>query len=178
MPVLLLILNPWTFIGTDPNAFIGIGAGAFVGYERFEGTPFTGVLDGNGHTISHLTIMGGSNLGLFGLLEYGATISNLGLKAVNVNGTGERVGALVGKNSGGVIASCRASGNISGSREVGGLIGNNSPGNVAYCYSTGTVSGDRRVGGLVGWNDSEITKCYAANEVLGNKHVGGLVGAC
>jgi hypothetical protein len=29
-------------------------------------TPFTGVFDGNNHTISHLTISGDSYLGLFG----------------------------------------------------------------------------------------------------------------
>ena len=62
-----------------------IGTGAFVGYEGFEGTPFTGILDGNGHTISQLTITGESCLGLFGLLENGAIISNLGLEPVTVS---------------------------------------------------------------------------------------------
>ena len=170
------VIGAGTFVDIDPNTFIGIGVGAFVGYEGFEGTPFTGILDGNGHTISHLTITGESCLGLFGLLENGAIISDLGLEAVNVNGTGDRIGALVGKNSGGIILSCYTSGNISGSREVGGLVGYNFRGTVAYCYSTGTVSGESRVGGLVGWNDSKITNCYAANKVLGNKPVGGLVG--
>jgi rhodanese-related sulfurtransferase len=167
-------INPGTFIGIDPNAFIDIGA--FISSKRFEGTPFTGVLDGNGHTISHLTIIGESYLGLFGLLENGATISNLGLEAVNVNGAGDCVGALVGENSGGIIASCYTNGNISGSQQVGGLVGYNSSGTVAYCFCTGTVNGKGRVGGLVGWNDSEITNCYAAAKVLGNKPVGGLVG--
>jgi hypothetical protein len=169
-------INQRTFIGIDPNTFIGIGAGFSVGYQDFEGTPFTGVLDGNGHTISHLTIIGESNLGLFGLLENGATISNLGLEAVNVNGAGDCFGALVGKNSGGIIASCYTNGNISGFQEVGGLVGYNSSGTVAYCYCTGTVNGKSRVGGLVGWNDSEITNCYAAAKALGNKPVAGLVG--
>ena len=169
-------IDPGTFIGIDPNTFIGIGAGAFVGYDGFEGTPFTGVLDGNCHTISHLMIVGESYLGLFGKLENGATISNLGLEAVNVNGTGDCVGGLVGKNLGGVIANCYTSGNINGFWDVGGLMGYNFYGTVAYCYSTGTVSGESRVGGLVGWNDSEITNCYAATKVLGNEQVGGLVG--
>jgi len=31
----------------------------------FQGTPFTGVFDGNGHTITHLTISGDTYLGLF-----------------------------------------------------------------------------------------------------------------
>ena len=170
------VIGAGTFIDIDAGTFIGIGDGTFVGYEGFEGTPFTGVLDGNGHIISHLTIIGESYLGLFGQLENGATISNLGIEAVDVEGTDNCVGGLVGKNSGGIIANCYTSGNISGSWQVGGLVGYNSYGTVAYCYCTGTVGGESRVGGLVGWNDSEITKCYAATKVLGNEHVGGLVG--
>jgi len=172
--------NPWTFIDIDPNAFVGIdpniGAGTFISNERFEGTPFTGSFDGNGHTISHLTIIGESNLGLFGQLENGATISNLGLEAVNVNGTGFYVGGLVGENSGGIIVNCYSSGNINGSWYVGGLTGCNSPGTVAYCYSTGTVSGELWIGGLVGFNESGITNCYASNKVSGTIQFGGLVG--
>ena len=42
---------------------------------------FGGTFDGNGYLISNLHIQGGSCLGLFGQLEYGATISNLGLEA-------------------------------------------------------------------------------------------------
>ena len=153
-----------------------IGAGTFVGYVGFEGTPFSGVLDGKGHTILNIKIIGESYLGLFGQLDNGATISNLGLEAVDVEGTDYCVGGLVGENSGGSIANCYTNGNISGSWDVGGLMGYNSYGTVAYCYSTGTVSGESRVGGLVGWNESEITNCYAANKVLGNEQVGGLVG--
>ena len=143
---------------------------------RFEGTPFTGIFDGNGHTISNLAIIGESNLGLFGLLEYGAKISNLGLEALNVTGTGNCVGGLVGENSGGIIVNCYTNGNINGSWYVGGLTGDNSLGTVAYCYSTGTVSGESWIGGLVGFNESKITNCYAAAKILGTKYFGGLVG--
>lgn len=45
----------------------------------FQGIPFAGIFDGNGHIISHLNIEGGNNLGLFGRLESGAEIKNLGL---------------------------------------------------------------------------------------------------
>lgn len=144
--------------------------------DGFKGTPFSGVFDGNGHTISHLTITGKSYLGLFGQLDSGAIISNLGLDAADVGGTGSCVGGLVGENSGGIIADCYTSGNINGSWEVGGLVGYNSHGTVAHCYSTGIVSGYQSVGGLVGWNESEITNCYASNNVTGDEYVGGLVG--
>ena len=42
-------------------------------------TPFTGVFDGNDHTISHLTIKGASSVGLFGTLNPRASVSSLGL---------------------------------------------------------------------------------------------------
>jgi hypothetical protein len=66
---------------------------------------FYGTFDGNGHTILHLTITGESYLGLFGQLRFGAEISNLGLEAVDVNGTGDYIGGLVGYNNAGSITS-------------------------------------------------------------------------
>jgi hypothetical protein len=41
------------------------------GEDYFQGTGFTGVFDGNDHTISHLTITGVSYLGLLGRLGSG-----------------------------------------------------------------------------------------------------------
>ena len=136
---------------------------------------FSGVFDGNDHTISHLTITGGSYLGLFGQLGYGAMISNLGLEAVDVNGIGRYVGGLVGWNNGSITTSY-STGTVTGSSNVGGLVGSNS-GSVSNCYSIGTVSGDGYVGGLVGINYGRITNCYSTGSVSGNSDVGGLVGS-
>ena len=47
---------------------------------------FKGTFDGNGYVISNLHIQGGGHLGLFGKLDSGGKISNLGLEAVEVNG--------------------------------------------------------------------------------------------
>ena len=66
---------------------------------------FTGVFDGNSHTISHLTITGGRYLGLFAQLGSGSIISNLGLEALEVNGTDRHVGGLVGYNKGSIDTS-------------------------------------------------------------------------
>jgi len=81
----------------------------------FQGTPFTGVFNCSGHTISHLTIKGVYYLGLFGHLGSGAKVSNLGLEDVDVNG-------------------------IWG--DVGGLVGYNWQGSITTSYSTGVVNGD------------------------------------
>ena len=62
----------------------------------FQGTPFTSVLKGNDHAISHLTIRGGYPLGLFGQLVSEGKVLNLGLEAVDANGTGWYVGGIVG----------------------------------------------------------------------------------
>jgi hypothetical protein len=95
----------------------------------FRGTSFTGVFDGNGHTISHLNIVGGDYLGLFGYLKSGAEVRNLGLLGVKITGSGQYC------------------------RYVAGLVGYNSYGTITNSYSTGTVSGSGQlvsVGGLVG----------------------------
>jgi len=77
-------------------------------WDIFEGSAFTGVFDGNGHMISHLAITGGpggSHLGLFGQLGSAARVSNLGLEAVEITGTGSCVGGLVGSNGGSIATS-------------------------------------------------------------------------
>ena len=77
----------------------------------FVETPFTGVFDGKGHTISHLTIWGSAYLGLFGCLDAPASVSNLGLEAVEISGTGGIIGGLVGRNDGS-ISNCCSTGSV------------------------------------------------------------------
>ncbi|MHC4173428.1 MAG: GLUG motif-containing protein [Planctomycetota bacterium] len=149
---------------------------------RFEGTPFTGVFNGNSHTISHLTIEGKSYLGLFGRSDSGAIISNLGLQAVDVNGTRDHVGGLIGDNYDGSITMSYSTGTVSGDNFVGGLVGRigsfASRGAVlTNCYSTGAVSGISSVGGLVGDNFGSIATSYSACRVRGERLVGGLMGS-
>ena len=52
--------------------------------RRFDGTPFTGIFDGDGHTISHLTIMGVDYLGMFGELVSGPELKNFGVLSAGV----------------------------------------------------------------------------------------------
>ena len=146
------------------------------GWNRFDGEPFTGVLDGNGHTLSHLTIKGAGYLGLFGQLDSEAAISNLGLEYVDVNGNEENIGGLVGMNSYYcTITNCYVQGgSVIGKTNVSGLVGNNSYGIITDCYSSVGVSGNNS-GGLVGCNSGTITNCYATGSIFGDK-CGGLVG--
>jgi hypothetical protein len=152
-------------------------------WETGEGS-FTGVFDGNNHTISNLTIEGGNSLGLFGRLGTGAEVRDLGLADVNITGTGGNVGALAGSNYRGQVTKCYSTGTVTGDRSVGGLVGENftssGPG-ITGCYSTCAVTGTSdflcNVGGLVGHNIfGRITDSYGAGTVAGREYVGGLVG--
>ncbi|MBN2128851.1 MAG: hypothetical protein JW741_05115 [Sedimentisphaerales bacterium] len=147
--------------------------------NSFQGTAFTGVFDGNGYTISHLRIIGGGDLGLFGQVGSGGRIVNLGLVDASVDaGAGKNVGTLVGYNCIGTIENCYSSGAVSGGDDVGGLVGWNYIGTVANCYSIATVLGNDSVGGLAGANSGgSIVNCYAAGDVSGNEGVGGLLGS-
>jgi hypothetical protein len=140
---------------------------------------FKGVFDGNDHTISHLTISGDRELGLFGNTGSGAKISNLGLEVVDVSGTGNSVGGLVGHNDGCIITSY-STGAVTGNESVGGLVGANHS-SLTSSYSTGTVSGNTKVGGLVGslggfGSYGILANCYSTSAVTGDWDVGGLVG--
>ena len=144
---------------------------------RFQGTPFKGVFNGNGHVISNLHIQGSGYLGLFGCLDYGAKIFALGLDDVDINGTGEFIGGLVGSHSGS-ITSCYSTGKVSGREDVGGLVCGNY-GDIEMCYSTTNVSGNDSVGGLVGFNtqrSGSISLSFNTGTVTGDGNVGGLVG--
>ena len=131
-------------------------------WHRHQGTPFTGVFDGNQHTISHLSIAGDSYLGLFGQVTSGSEIKNVGVIGVNITGSGYYVGALAGYSEAAVTA-CYSTGAISSistwlsSRWFGGLLGHDR-GHVINCYSRSRVSGDSAVGGLVGWLHHRL--CY------------------
>ncbi|MGA2091903.1 MAG: M6 family metalloprotease domain-containing protein [Sedimentisphaerales bacterium] len=153
--------------------------------SAFNGTAFTGMFDGNGHKITHFTINGGSNsfLGLFGYINPGGSVKNLGLENFTVSGSSgcQYVGGLVGWNAYGSISNCSSTGAVSGTSLLGGLVGYNNHGSINNCYSTGAVSGYNIVGGLVGSNNggSSISNCYSTGAVSGSssfKDVGGLVG--
>jgi hypothetical protein len=127
-------------------------------------TPFSGVLDGNGRTVSHLTITGSEYLGLFGLLESGATVKDLGLAHVDVAGSGQSVGGLVGLNYGQTRA-CYVRGQVQGGFQVGGFVGDNY-GTITACYAQVRVGGTGSVGGFAGSAGGTIVRCYATGQVV------------
>jgi len=138
---------------------------------------FAGTFDGNGHTISHLTVAGGGALGLFGYLGAGAEVRDLGMVDVNMIASDRYVGAL-GGFCGGDVTDCYSTGTVTGTESVGGLLGANK-GTLENCHVSGSIWGHNQVGGLVGVSDGAIAKCYSTGSVSGGNgchNLGGLVG--
>ena len=147
---------------------------------EFQGIPFTGIYDGNNHSIINLTIdtngLENDFLGLFGWIDPNGIVKNLGIEGSNVIGN-SHVGSLAGLNSGG-IANCYNIGIVMGYDSTGGLVALNE-GNITNCYSQITVnSSTSPVGGLVAENrgSGNIVKCYSVGDVNGQGTAGGLVG--
>ena len=155
--------------------------GFFCGYGDPNNRPFTGVFDGNGHTISNFTYSTSERqIGIFGYVE-GAEFKNVGLinPDVDAGTTGWRIGALVGDMKGGTVTGCYVEGgSISGDWQVGGLIGLNNYGELTMsdCYATCSVCGTESVGGLIsGCYWGTVTNCYATGKVFSSRG-GGLIG--
>ncbi|MHC4167981.1 MAG: GLUG motif-containing protein [Planctomycetota bacterium] len=165
------------YTGTDFNII-----GYWVALDSPDNRPFTGVFDGNSHTISNFTYTSTAtdHIGLFGYIDDpNAEIKDLGLIDPNVDAGAEGWGAgsLAGYVREGTVTDCYVEGgSISGNEEVGGLVGSNYWGTIAGCYSNISVSGNVDVGGLAGDNSGSITNCYSIGSVSGNEFVGGLVG--
>lgn len=136
---------------------------------------YDGNFDGQGNVITNLTInRGTAGVGLFSILQGGASVSNVGLVDVSIRGA-TNTGGLIGSNNG-VVSNSYVTGTVTGLfANAGGLLGNNS-GTVNTSYATAVVNGDARVGGLVGRNDGSIVASYATGTVNGTTEVGGLVG--
>ena len=139
---------------------------------------FSGVFDGNEHTISGFTYTTADSdyIGVFGNISAAGRVENISLVDINVTGH-NYVGGLAGYNEG-TISNCSSTGSASGSQYIGGLAGYNY-GNISDCYSTGAVSGGNGLGGLVGQNGGDISDCCSTDAVTGGDesyYLGGLVG--
>ena len=145
--------------------------------------PFSSVFEGNGYTISNLLTFGNNNIGLFSVLHDDGKINNVGLLNVDIEGTGSRIGSMVGRSFG-IIINSYATGAVNGSVVSGGLVGTNN-GSIINSYATATVSGIESIGGLagvsgrglVGTGHGSIINSYATGAVTGRfSAIGGLVG--
>ena len=170
-------INDWTPIGTEEN-------------------PFNGTLDGQNHTITLASGLGG----LFGYLGPNAQIINLNVIAENVT-SGTNVGIIASVNYG-LINNCNVSGNITISgqedKNIGAIVGiNGSSGQITNCTAGNTgasaslvniqvsnfESHTYSVGGIAGRNEGTISNVtnynnsqISANNPNGTLYAGGIVG--
>ena len=149
---------------------------------------YSGIFDGQKHTVSNLTVESNSSyIGLFGYVSAG-TVKNGTVKNANFSGY-QYVAGVVGRLAGGTVencavigtstisASCTSSSSGSYVGGVVGYVGNNAT--VQNCYNEGTVSASgNNCGGVVGYVNSGITltNCYNAGTVTGKSYTAGVVG--
>jgi len=155
------------------------------------GSPFTGTLDGQDHTITNLNF---TTCGIFCKAGGNATIENLNLTAgtFNDNVYGSSMGTFVGELDGATLSNLHSSLTITGSsgdQYIGGIAGliwqgTNSITNSSYVGSITVPDTDAYVGGLVGYAGSiySLSNDHATPTILLNSgdgylEVGGLVGA-
>ncbi len=165
----------WQPLGNDTDDRFSFGC---------RGVAFDGIFEGNGWTISDLSINRSSEdcVGLFGHIAEDSEIRNLTLRAEKVIGR-RNVGGLVGLgDSVRIFSSSVVAGKVSGSgARVGGLVG---WGDSARIFSSSVVAGKvsgngDRIGGMVGRGDSVriVSSSVVVDEISGSSgFVGGLVG--
>lgn len=159
---------------------------------------FAGVLRGNQHEITGLTIarpdrpacgLVTANQGIIRNLTLsdvsitglsGGTIASSnggGLANISVDGSidaGDTTGGFLGINDGQIV-DCEVTVAVTGTETVGGFVGSNT-GSIGNSSASGDVEGTNKVGGFAGQSNSEILRSEASGTVTGNSSVGGFVG--
>ena len=129
---------------------------------------FSGTFDGNGHTISGLTVELQDRVGLFGSIRSSATVKNLVVTNSAVKGR-DMVGAIVGDCQGGRIENCAVYDSI--------VTGVKSSGANTSSYvggMTGKITGAATIEGCTVKNTSVVLDIK--NNMTGIHGAGGLVG--
>ena len=142
-----------------------------------ESQPFSGIFDGNGHSVSGLSCQS-SYSGLFGVVK-NATIHNLTVSGSFSNG--QYMGGIAGIAISSTIDNCQSSINISSGSYLGGIVGSSENCTISNCAHTENTIGNtssNNVGGIAGQTSSqtEIYNCYNAGRIYGYDCFGGIVG--
>jgi len=142
-------------------------------------SPFCGIIDGNGHTISNLSIDLPNNdyVGMFGYVA--GDISDLTISGSAVSGK-DRIGGIAGCSKGKITDCTIAALELRGKTYIGGITGDNY-GQVENCSVTeiDVVSNSAYIGGLIGVNRNNVTKCSVSSSISikgGGNDTGGLIG--
>ena len=164
------------------------------GWEPIGGngsTTFTGVFDGDEHTITGLYCnRSGDGVQCAGLFGYNkGIIHNLGIEDGDISSktlssdTSSYAGGIAGYNdNNGTINDCYNTGSTSASSDyyayAGGIAGyNDNDGTISNCYNIGSVSASSNAGGILGNNSGTISNCYNVGDVSKSYDAGGIAGS-
>ena len=115
---------------------------------------FGGTFEGQGHTISGLSITGSGNVrGLFRYIQPSGVVRDLSVEGrVDPSDRKNTLGGIAGSNRG-LLAGCTFHGTVRGADSIGGLVGiNESSGQIVNCTFSGAVTGEHYAGGIAGQN--------------------------
>ena len=135
---------------------------------------FGGIFLGQDHTISGLSITGGSdNTGFFRYIQESGEIYNLILSGTaSAESTHTDLALLAGCNQG-LISGCSVNGNVTGGDCVGGIAGlNDITGIITDCSAEGMIYGNHMAGGFSGTNKGSITngRNYCAVNIFASEN--------
>lgn len=143
---------------------------------------FNGTFDGQGNTISNLTIKGTEKVGLFGSAWLASEIKDVNFETVTVTGN-HFVGTVVGSTYG-TVSGCSVTdltmtvepdgeeGSYDNGDKVGGIAGYSACGKITDCSVTdATISAYRDVGGILGASikdniNTTVTDCTVENVTI------------
>ena len=124
--------------------------------------PFKGIFDGQGYTLKYIYInTNDDDQGLFGHVNGGALIKNLGISGIVRSGT--NAGSIVGDFNFSTIANCWSSCEVASTgNNAGGIVGGANMGTIVNCASYGAVaSTGGAYGGIAGFAvGTTIKYCY------------------
>ncbi|MGN0667247.1 MAG: hypothetical protein ACI4KF_12070 [Huintestinicola sp.] len=133
--------------------------GTFLGNYSFKG-----IYNGDGHTISDLTIIYGDNSGLFGKLS--GTVCNLGIESGEIHGycVGSIASHSVSDKA--MIINCYNKADIYGTR-CGGIADNFTGGRIICCLNYGKLhcAEDGIQGGITSYTAAAVWGCYSDTEL-------------
>lgn len=159
-------------------------------------TPYTGTINGGGHTLTGMVINSTeNNQGFVGYLDEGGKVQNLTFAdATVISSSGYSIGIVAGINMG-TVENCHTIGKVEGEySSIGGIVGENGLNAIiTNCTNAATMEGEEvSAGGIAGINWGLVSACINSGELSvtftenGNIHlpdspndysgVGGIVG--
>ena len=135
-------------------------------WESIKG--YTGVFDGNGHTITLRVGGRGENNALFGSIASGGTVQDLTIQIYNWSVNISSATGSIAYSNNGTIQRCQAL-DWTGEKNIGGIVYHNESEGVVKDCRAGTLtlskSRENLVGGIAFINDGLIQDCYVSGRL-------------